>query len=86
MFRGRIIPQIRQLKIGTLQNSRYVSILNYFTEFLHLITFNSALAQPFYMALAQIDPNRRHVDKSVVAHVWKMLDSWIHINRPSLVK
>jgi len=34
----------------------------------------------------KIDPNRRHVDKSVVAHFWKMLDSWIQMNKPSLVK
>ncbi|KIM49712.1 hypothetical protein M413DRAFT_438864 [Hebeloma cylindrosporum] len=34
----------------------------------------------------KIDPNRRHVDKSVVAHFWKMLDSWIQMNKPSLIK
>jgi parafibromin len=34
----------------------------------------------------KIDPHRRHVDKSVVAHFWKMLDSWIQTNKPSLVK
>lgn len=74
MFCGRTIPRIRKLKIGTLQNSKYVPLPQLF---LHLI---------FYFALAQIDPNRRHVDKSVVAHSWKMLDSWIQVNNPSLVK
>ena len=39
----------------------------------------------FYFS-SQIDPHRRHVDKSVVAHFWKMLDSWIQTNKPSLVK
>ncbi|KAF4615188.1 hypothetical protein D9613_003417 [Agrocybe pediades] len=34
----------------------------------------------------KIDPHRRHVDKSVVAHFWKMLDTWIQTNKPSLVK
>jgi hypothetical protein len=85
MFRGRTILRIRKLKIGTLQSSKYVQYPNYLSECL-LITFNIALAQPFNMALAQIDPNRRHVDKSVVAHFWKMLDSWIQMNKPSLVK
>ncbi|KAF8959744.1 RNA polymerase II-associated protein [Flammula alnicola] len=34
----------------------------------------------------KIDPHRRHVDKSVVAHFWKMLDTWIQTNKPSLIK
>ncbi|KAF8874213.1 RNA polymerase II-associated protein [Gymnopilus junonius] len=34
----------------------------------------------------KIDPHRRHVDKSVVAHFWKMLDTWIQTNKPSLTK
>ncbi|KDR82037.1 hypothetical protein GALMADRAFT_135412 [Galerina marginata CBS 339.88] len=34
----------------------------------------------------KIDPHRRHVDKSVVAHFWKMLDTWIQTNKPSLMK
>ncbi|TFK32607.1 RNA polymerase II accessory factor [Crucibulum laeve] len=34
----------------------------------------------------KIDPHRRHVDKSVVAHFWKTLDSWIMQNKPWLMK
>ena len=34
----------------------------------------------------QIDPHRRHVDKSVVANFWKTLDSWTLANKPWLMK
>ncbi|KAG6820396.1 hypothetical protein H0H93_001166 [Arthromyces matolae] len=34
----------------------------------------------------KIDPHRRHVDKSVVAHFWKTLDTWIVSNKPWLMK
>ncbi|KAF8801452.1 RNA polymerase II-associated protein [Phlegmacium glaucopus] len=34
----------------------------------------------------KIDPHRRHVDKSVVAHFWKILDTWIQVNKPWLMK
>ncbi|KAH9483530.1 Cell division control protein 73 [Psilocybe cubensis] len=34
----------------------------------------------------KIDPHRRHVDKSTVAHFWKMLDTWIQTNKPWLIK
>ncbi|PPQ91787.1 hypothetical protein CVT25_000432 [Psilocybe cyanescens] len=34
----------------------------------------------------KIDPHRRHVDKSVVAHFWKILDTWIQTNKPWLMK
>ncbi|RDB19338.1 Cell division control protein 73 [Hypsizygus marmoreus] len=34
----------------------------------------------------KIDPHRRHVDKSVVAHFWKTLDTWIMSNKPWLIK
>ncbi|CAA7260948.1 unnamed protein product [Cyclocybe aegerita] len=34
----------------------------------------------------KIDPHRRHVDKSVVAHFWKLLDTWIQTNKPWLMK
>ncbi|TFL07808.1 RNA polymerase II-associated protein [Pterulicium gracile] len=34
----------------------------------------------------KIDPMRRHVDKSVVAHFWKTLDTWTMANKPSLIK
>ncbi|KAG5728261.1 Cell division control protein 73 [Termitomyces sp. T112] len=33
----------------------------------------------------KIDPHRRHVDKSVVAHFWKTLDTWIAANKPWLM-
>ncbi|KAF8888237.1 RNA polymerase II-associated protein [Infundibulicybe gibba] len=33
----------------------------------------------------KIDPHRRHVDKSVVAHFWKTLDTWIMANKPGLM-
>ncbi|KAJ7189845.1 RNA polymerase II-associated protein [Mycena pura] len=33
----------------------------------------------------KIDPMRRHVDKSVVAHFWKILDTWTAVNKPSLM-
>ena len=41
--------------------------------------------RPVLIALLQIDPNRRHVDKSTVAHFWKMLDTWTTQNKPSLM-
>ncbi|KAF7972268.1 hypothetical protein HWV62_18596 [Athelia sp. TMB] len=34
----------------------------------------------------KIDPIRRHVDKSVVAHFWKILDTWTMANKPWLMK
>ncbi|KAI0781546.1 RNA polymerase II-associated protein [Trametes elegans] len=34
----------------------------------------------------KIDPNRRHVDKSVVAHFWRILDQWTSANKPSLLQ
>jgi parafibromin len=34
----------------------------------------------------KIDPHRRHVDKSVVAHFWKTLDTWIMSNKAWLMK
>ncbi|KAF9032918.1 RNA polymerase II-associated protein [Panaeolus papilionaceus] len=34
----------------------------------------------------KIDPHRRHVDKQVVAHFWKSLDTWITSNKPWLNK
>jgi len=34
----------------------------------------------------KIDPHRRHVDKSVVAHFWKTLDDWTMSNKPWLMK
>ncbi|TBU40044.1 CDC73-domain-containing protein [Dichomitus squalens] len=34
----------------------------------------------------KIDPHRRHVDKSVVAHFWKLLDQWTSTHKPSLVQ
>jgi len=34
----------------------------------------------------KIDPHRRHVDKSTVAHFWKTLDTWTVQNKPSLMK
>ncbi|OBZ75960.1 Cell division control protein 73 [Grifola frondosa] len=33
----------------------------------------------------KIDPHRRHVDKSVVAHFWRTLDSWTTTNKPWLM-
>ncbi|TEB31375.1 RNA polymerase II accessory factor [Coprinellus micaceus] len=33
----------------------------------------------------KIDPQRRHVDKSIVASFWKTLDSWIQSNKPWLM-
>ncbi|KAJ8080869.1 accessory factor associated with RNA polymerase II [Marasmius tenuissimus] len=34
----------------------------------------------------KIDQHRRHVDKSVVAHFWRILDEWTLANKPWLVK
>ncbi|KAI0628838.1 RNA polymerase II-associated protein [Trametes polyzona] len=34
----------------------------------------------------KIDPNRRHVDKSVLAHFWRLLDQWTSANKPSLMQ
>jgi hypothetical protein len=33
----------------------------------------------------QIDPHRRHVDKSTVAYFWKTLDTWTAMHKPSLM-
>lgn len=35
-------------------------------------------------SLAQIDPHRRHIDKSVVADFWRSLETWIQANKPWL--
>jgi len=32
----------------------------------------------------KIDPHRRHTDKSIVAHLWMVLDSWTASNKPWL--
>ncbi|KIJ63413.1 hypothetical protein HYDPIDRAFT_92825, partial [Hydnomerulius pinastri MD-312] len=34
----------------------------------------------------KIDPHRRHIDKSVVAHFWKLIDDWTVTNKPWLMK
>ncbi|KAG8217065.1 RNA pol II accessory factor, Cdc73 family-domain-containing protein [Butyriboletus roseoflavus] len=34
----------------------------------------------------KIDPHRRHIDKSVVAHFWKLIDDWTLTNKPWLLK
>ncbi|KAF9228911.1 RNA polymerase II-associated protein [Gyrodon lividus] len=34
----------------------------------------------------KIDPHRRHVDKSVVAHFWQLIDDWTLANKPWLMK
>jgi len=34
----------------------------------------------------KLDPHRRHVDRAVVAHFWKLLDTWTMQNKPSLMK
>jgi len=34
----------------------------------------------------KIDPHRRHIDKSVVAHFWKIIDDWTLANKPWLLK
>lgn len=34
----------------------------------------------------KIDKNRRHVDKSTVAHFWRVLDNWMGMNKPALMK
>ncbi|KAH8100318.1 RNA polymerase II-associated protein [Cristinia sonorae] len=34
----------------------------------------------------KIDPHRRHVDRAVVAHFWKLLDTWTMANKPWLLK
>jgi hypothetical protein len=33
----------------------------------------------------QIDPHRRHVDKSTVAYFWKTLDTWMAMHKPTLM-
>lgn len=35
-------------------------------------------------SLAQIDPHKRHIDKSVVADFWRSLETWIQANKPWL--
>ncbi|KZT74079.1 CDC73-domain-containing protein [Daedalea quercina L-15889] len=34
----------------------------------------------------KIDQHRRHIDKSVVAHFWKTLDTWTMTNKPGLMQ
>ncbi|KAI4518663.1 hypothetical protein K525DRAFT_207963 [Schizophyllum commune Loenen D] len=34
----------------------------------------------------KIDKHRRHVDKSTVAHFWRVLDSWMGMNKPALMR
>ncbi|KAF9650637.1 CDC73-domain-containing protein, partial [Thelephora ganbajun] len=34
----------------------------------------------------KIDAHRRHVDKSVVAHFWKSIDTWTQMNKPWLMQ
>jgi parafibromin len=48
----------------------------------------TVLVSSYFLRLVslQIDPHRRHVDKSVVAHFWKTLDTWTMSNKPSLMK
>jgi parafibromin len=38
------------------------------------------------VAPLKIEPNRRHVDKSVVAEFWKILDSWMLAHKPGLIR
>ncbi|GAA5942070.1 hypothetical protein JCM10213_003791, partial [Rhodosporidiobolus nylandii] len=33
---------------------------------------------------AQIDPHKRHVDRSTVAEFWRQLEGWIAMNKPWL--
>jgi len=42
--------------------------------------------QDWNVTSLKIEPHRRHVDKSVVAHFWKILDAWILANKPWLMK
>ena len=37
------------------------------------------------LVIIQIDPHRRHVDKSTVAYFWKTLDTWTAMHKPSLM-
>lgn len=32
----------------------------------------------------QIDPSKRHIDKSTVADFWRQLEGWIQTNKPWL--
>ncbi|KAJ3998499.1 RNA polymerase II accessory factor cdc73 family protein [Lentinula boryana] len=34
----------------------------------------------------KVDQQRRHIDKSVVAHFWKILDDWMAANKPGLIR
>ena len=40
----------------------------------------------YVLMYLQIDANRRHVDKSVVAQFWKTLDAWTMANKPWIMK
>ena len=33
---------------------------------------------------SQIDPSKRHIDKSTVANFWRELESWIAMHKPHL--
>lgn len=39
-----------------------------------------------HLIFFKIEPNRRHVDKSVVAEFWKILDAWMLANKPWLMR
>jgi parafibromin len=45
----------------------------------------STLSPFSLLAPIQIDPHRRHVDKSTVAYFWKTLDTWTAMHKPSLM-
>jgi len=63
-------------KSQRLERHRTQGELN--VEFSRLFSFS-------LLAPIQIDPHRRHVDKSTVAYFWKTLDTWTAMHKPSLM-
>ena len=67
-----MIHPMPEPKTGMYQNSRYVvKPVVFYGNFISLG--------------GQIDPNRRHVDKSVVAQFWKLMDAWMALHKQSLL-
>jgi hypothetical protein len=63
-------PQSQRLERHRTQGERYLRLPAYWLTVFVTI---------------QIDPHRRHVDKSTVAYFWKTLDTWTAMHKPSLM-
>ncbi|CAE7176001.1 unnamed protein product, partial [Rhizoctonia solani] len=46
---------------------------------------DSSQVKDWNVSTLEIDQNRRHVDKQVVASFWRELESWMTVNKPFLI-